>query len=328
MAMAMMNPFSLVTSSSGVTPPTPVTPKPATIALTPQVDPQAQAVRAAREQDEARRVLKRKQAEGLATPGSALPAVATARPVSQPPAQGGQPAPPPPLAKPSYEQQMLSRAESYRSEAARQRATAQSLLQQFQASKNVEQRTSLQLMYEAAATESARLDNAADSAEMQAQAERNAGRLLDFQREDLAAKHPSDTLLTNAKQLRDTVRQYGASGAVAAGMAQYRSSEAGAAADSNMLAEQEMRLRQMVTPMALADRIQQRQAPRNAKDPLVIDMAAYASKVAPYDAAKRREAVISIVGTAMLMLNQTDPARSAAIAEEFHKLVETNLRGY
>jgi hypothetical protein len=324
--MAMTPTPTLVTSSSGSSAPTPVTPKPATIALTPQVDPQAQAMRAAREQDEARRVQKRKQAEGLTTPGSAMSAAATAQLVSQPAAQAGMSSSPD--SPPSYERQMLSRADAFRSEAGRQRATANSLLQKFQQSTNVDQRASLQLMYEAAVTEGARLDGLAEAAEQRAQAERQADRMVGLSREDLRAKHPEDTLASNAAQLRNVVRQYGASGAVAAGMAQFRSSEAGVAADAIMLAEHELRLRQMVTPMALADRIQTRAAPRSAKDPLVIDLASYASKVAPNDAKKRKDAIIGVVGTAMMMLNQNDPARSAAMAEEFSKLVESNLRGY
>lgn len=189
------------------------TPTPATTARPVQYDADAMKVRAAKEQDDARRIEKARAAEGRPT-----------QPVSQPAAQAS-PAPPPAAAPADPFAAQLALAQQHRQRAAMLDANLQKMMQQMGRETDVNKRAYQNLEYQAEHQRRAQEIADAVRIENQIDARKREERIGERQVQLEQMKNPQDTLQRDMDELIKAVRSGGVE-AAALGFGQRAQGEA------------------------------------------------------------------------------------------------------
>lgn len=294
-----------------------MTPTPATTAQPVQFDANALKVRAAKEQDDARRIEKARAAEGR-----------PAQPVSQPAAQAVQqntlPAPSAAPVDPHAEHRR--EAAYYRSEAAKQRGSAAQMLAGMAGSATADAMANLSLQAQQAYRESERLDNFAAAIESRIDADQRQKVAMDFEREKMQLdRKPPDDLPQNLADIARAVRQYGLEGAASGSKLNLQAAKPDMAEVD--LEKHADGVKRIGLGVVLADRILTASYPSTPDDPVIVEIANMATRAGLRDARARQAFVANIVGNAQIV-GRYSPALVPGQAKRISDLVEQRIRGY
>lgn len=311
----------------------PRTPQPRTTAIQVAPSPESQAVAQARDADSTRRVL------GFRSELKNIPAQSvTSGPLPAPPSDTAQPSAPAepllnnvakavPSAAPPTDPR-LDRVAELRRIAAEQRRAAEDIAAKTPQAIFTDTAKGLAArnLFTERHTLAERFDRQADQIQAALSAENYGDRVRrdasQQQTQVLQAQHPDQSAFGDASNLDKTVRQFGAP--VAARMA----AEAWTAAQKMPPSEPQKQTAYTqyalaANGMALAHRAMARQAVRSS-DPIVADLAALVSQMAPQDAAMRANLIRGVVSAAQTQ-SRMDPGTATKFGDLLTMMIEQRI---